>query len=181
MTYQAANNVTVYYLTQQDFEVIMGPLKVAFEGKSVTRSNAKDTSRKSMQSFKTRITYMEREVIGLHQLNQFNLVGRGAFGQVRLVQSKETKKIFALKVQSKRYIVKKGQKEHVLNEYRIVKEIEHPGILRIHCVMQDTQHLYFLLDLLPGECPCLSLCADLFPDRGCVVSRPSSLCMCIHI
>ena len=92
-----------------------------------------------------------RYEFGLEDLDFFNQLGRGAFGQVTLVQEKKTKKVFALKAQSKHYIAKKGQKEHVLNEYRIMKEIEHTNILGIHCAMQDDQHLYFLLDLLPGE------------------------------
>merc|ERR1712194_1004305 len=31
-----------------------------------------------------------------------------------------------------------------------MKDIEHPFIIGIHCAMQDTTHLYFLLDLMPG-------------------------------
>lgn len=70
---------------------------------------------------------------------------------VILVQHKKNKKVFALKAQSKHYILKKGQTEHVLNEYRIMKELEHPNILNIHCAMQDKRYLFFLLDLHPGK------------------------------
>ena len=76
---------------------------------------------------------------------------RGAFGRVNLVEWKEKKLLFALKAQSKHYIIKKGQREHVLNEYRILKNFDHPNILGIHCAMQDEENLYFLLDLLPGK------------------------------
>lgn len=41
--------------------------------------------------------------------------------------------------------------EHVLNEYRIMMDLDHPNVLGMHCAMQDKKYLYFLLDLLPGK------------------------------
>lgn len=146
-TYRAATRVVVYYLTRKDFEAIMGSFQDALDGNTVTRSVIKSESKRTI---KTSMSMDRRYEFGLDDLDFFNVLGRGAFGQVTLVQSKDTKKVFALKAQSKHYIAKKGQKEHVLNEYRIMKEIEHPQILGIHCAMQDEQHLYFLVDLLPG-------------------------------
>ena len=148
LTYKAVTPITVYYLTRQDFESIMGSLQDAFDGNTITKSFVKSESKRTI---KTSMTMNRRYEFGLEDLDFFNQLGRGAFGQVTLVQEKKTKKVFALKAQSKHYIAKKGQKEHVLNEYRIMKEIEHTNILGIHCAMQDDQHLYFLLDLLPGE------------------------------
>lgn len=146
-TYKAATKVTLYYLTRQDFEAIMGSFQDALDGNTVSRSILKSESRHTL---KTSMSMDRRYEYSLEQLNFFNVLGRGAFGQVSLVQAKDSRKVFALKAQSKHYITKKGQKEHVLNEYRIMKEIEHSNILGIHCAMQDATHLYFLLDLLPG-------------------------------
>jgi len=146
-TYKAASDVKVYYLTKNDFETIMGSLQDALDGNTVTRTIVRTESRKTM---KTSMSMDQKYELELDELDYFNVLGKGAFGRVTLVQARKTKKVFALKAQSKDYIAKKGQKEHVLNEYRIMKEIEHPAILGIHCAMQDKKHLYFLLDLLPG-------------------------------
>ena len=149
LTYRAASSVQLYYLTRKDFEEIMGSFKDALDGTIVSRMTRKSESKRTI---KTSASYLDRcYECEFDELDFFNILGKGAFGQVTLVQSKKTKKVFALKAQSKNYIAKKNQKEHVLNEYRIMKEIEHPCILGIHCAMQDKQHLYFLLDLLPGE------------------------------
>jgi len=149
LTYRAASTVQLYYLTRKDFEEIVGSFKDALDGTIVSRSTRKS---KSKRTIKTSASYLDRRYeCEFDELDFFNILGKGAFGQVTLVQSKKTKKVFALKALSKHYIAKKNQKEHVLNEYRIMKEIEHPCILGIHCAMQDKQHLYFLLDLLPGE------------------------------
>ena len=97
------------------------------------------------------MSHEEKYKCELHDLEHFKLLGRGAFGTVTLVQATRTKKVFALKAQSKDTIVRKGQQEHVMNELNITSEIEHPSIVRIHCAMQDDKYLYFLLDLLPGK------------------------------
>ncbi|KAL7534439.1 hypothetical protein ACHAXR_005881 [Thalassiosira sp. AJA248-18] len=147
-TYKAASHVTLYYLTRQDFESILGSIQDALDGNTVTRSVMKSESKRTIKTSMS--TSGARYDFELDDLEFFNVLGRGAFGQVTLVQAKKSKKVFALKTQSKHYIAKKGQKEHVLNEYRIMKEIEHPNILGIHCAIQDAQHLYFVIDLLPG-------------------------------
>jgi len=144
VTYKAAGHVEVYYLTRRDFESIMGSFEDALEGNTVYTPRTRP-------SIGTRITVDRRYQHDLDDLDVFNVLGRGAFGQVALVQSKTTRKLFALKAQSKHYIAQKGQQEHVLNEYRIMMDVEHPNILGIHCAMQDKKYLYFLLDLLPGE------------------------------
>lgn len=146
-TYKATSRVEVYYLMKQDYEDILGSFQDALDGNTVARSVVRSESKKTI---KTSMSMETKYELKLEELETFNVLGRGAFGQVRLVQSKSTKKVFALKAQSKHYIEKKGQKEHVLNEYRIMKEIENPHILGIHCAMQDAKYLYFLLDLMPG-------------------------------
>ena len=148
VTYKAASQVSLYYLTRSDFEEIMGSFKDALDGTIASRGTIKSESK---QTVKTSMSHMSKYDLALDELDIYNVLGRGAFGKVNLVQWKKEKKVFALKAQSKHYIIKKGQKEHVLNEYRILKEFDHPNILGIHCAMQDKQHLYFLLDLLPGK------------------------------
>ena len=127
----------------------VGSFQDALDGNTVTRSIAKSQSKRTI---KTSMSMDRRYEFELKELEFHNVLGRGAFGQVHLVQSKETKKVFALKAQSKHYITKKGQKEHVLNEFRIMKEIENPSILGIHCAVSKSpfssflNYLYRLLD-----------------------------------
>lgn len=147
VTYKAASKVAVYYLTRNDFESIMGSFESALEGNTVYTPRERPT----LDQGSARMTTTEKHVYEeLDDFNIHNVLGQGAFGQVRLVTSKRNNKVFALKEQSKSYIEEKGQKEHVLNEYSIMMDVDHPNILKIHCAMQDTKHLYFLLDLLPG-------------------------------
>lgn len=150
-TYMAANRVTLFYLTRRDFEAIMGRFQDVIDGNTVARTihtKEKDASRRT---FTTTMSHEEKYRCELHDLEHFKLLGRGAFGKVTLVQTTRTKKVFALKAQSKHTIVSKRQQEHVMNELHITNDIDHPNIVRIHCAMQDDKYLYFLLDLLPGK------------------------------
>ncbi|KAL7452380.1 hypothetical protein ACHAWC_004103 [Mediolabrus comicus] len=163
-SYVAKTPVSVYYITKDDFELMLGTLQNALDGNTVSRSNALDgntvsrsvTREKSKRSFKDRdaatmIADRIHDHLELDDLIFYNMLGKGAFGRVTLVQSKQDKALFALKSQMKHFIVKRNQQQHVLDEYRIMKSIGHdPFILGMHNCMQDERYLYFLIDLLPG-------------------------------
>ena len=145
--YVAASSLSVYYLTKNDFNRMIGGLQNALDGKSVSRVMIKSESKKTL---KTSMSTHERYTHTLDELKFFNVLGKGAFGKVFLVQAPKTKKVFALKALSKDTIVRKRQEDHVRNEYSLLTDLDHPGIIKIHCAMQDKRNIYFLFDLLPG-------------------------------
>jgi cGMP-dependent protein kinase len=150
-SYVAKTKVRVYYITKDSFELMLGTLQNALDGNTISRSVTREQSRKTFKDATTMIADRIHDHLELKDLTFYNMLGRGAFGRVTLVQSKQDKALFALKSQQKHYIVSKKQQEHVLNEYKIMKTIGHdPNILGIHNVMQNERYLYFLVDLLPG-------------------------------
>ena len=142
----AKSPLTCYILTRNDFNRVMGPLKDIFEGK-VQRSAAR--SRRTLTSFNVEARPLKVKY-ELKDLKQFNVLGQGAFGKVKLVKAKDTNKYYALKLQRKDYIVENNQQDVVLGEYRMLLVQNHPNIVCMHCAMQDRQYLYFLMDCLPG-------------------------------
>lgn len=152
-SYVAKTPVSVYYITKDDFELMLGTLQNALDGNTVSRSVTREKSRRSFKDRDAATMIADRihDHLELDDLIFYNMLGKGAFGRVTLVQSKQDKALFALKSQMKHLIVKKNQQQHVLDEYRIMKSIGHdPFILGMHNVMQDERYLYFLIDLLPG-------------------------------
>ena len=151
-TYMASSRVKVFYLTRHDFESIIGSVKDAFENNtvmpSVSRSIWRDASRSTIA---TRSSQQSLYKCDLDDLNIYNVLGHGAFGHVMLVQSKKSKRHFALKAQAKHNICRKKLQDRILNEFVIATQVEHKNLLRIHCAIQDEKYVYFLLDLLPGE------------------------------
>jgi CRP-like cAMP-binding protein len=150
-TYTAMGKVKLFYLTRHDFESILGSVKDAFDNNTAMPSVRNTLRREASRGTIFTSSSLQSYICDLDDLVLYNVLGRGAFGHVRLAQSKKTKRLFALKAQSKDNICRKRQKEHILNEFEIAMQVEHKTLLRIHCAMQDKKFVYFLLDLLPGE------------------------------
>ena len=88
--------------------------------------------------------------ISLSDLEIKATLGCGAFGRVKLCRYPARDQFFALKCQSKRAIVDSGLQEHVLNEMRVMKKVDHPFIAKLFTALQDNKYMYFVLELLLG-------------------------------
>jgi|TARA_B110000285_G_C15133213_1_gene625049 serine/threonine protein kinase len=88
------------------------------------------------------------------QMNEFKIIkhlGAGSFGQVKLVLHNKSRQYFALKCLTKENIRGKKQIQHILNERDILAKFKKADFCcNIHESLQDTQHLYMVLDFLPG-------------------------------
>ena len=78
------------------------------------------------------------------------IIGKGAFGEVRLVTRKSDGKIYALKSLIKTEMFKKDQLAHVRAERDILAESDSPWVVKLHNTFQDTAYLYMLMEFLPG-------------------------------
>ena len=77
-------------------------------------------------------------------------VGKGAFGEVKLVQRRTDGKIYALKSLIKTEMFKKDQLAHVRAERDILAESDSPWVVKLHTTFQDNTYLYMLMEFLPG-------------------------------
>lgn len=79
------------------------------------------------------------------------IIGKGAFGEVKLVQRKTDGKIYALKSLIKTEMFKKDQLAHVRAERDILADSkDNPWLVKLHASFQDTAYLYLLMEFLPG-------------------------------
>eukprot|EP01038_Epipyxis_sp_PR26KG_P012846 gene12846-17220_t len=80
------------------------------------------------------------------------IIGRGAFGEVRLVRMKNrySKDIFALKSMLKENMILKNQVAHIRAERDILTESDNPWIVTLFYSFQDAMNLYMVMDYLPG-------------------------------
>jgi len=69
---------------------------------------------------------------------------------VKLAYHKTSDQYFALKCQSKRAITESGLQDHVLQEMRVMRRIDHPYIAKLYSALQDNLYIYFVLELLQG-------------------------------
>ncbi|KAJ8098743.1 kinase-like domain-containing protein [Lipomyces tetrasporus] len=88
--------------------------------------------------------------LSLQQFRLMGIVGRGAFGKVRIVQHKATKAEYALKYIPKDQIVKAESVRNIIRERRILERLRHPFICNLRYSFQDFDYLYIVVDLMTG-------------------------------
>ncbi|KAI8878512.1 kinase-like protein [Backusella circina FSU 941] len=78
------------------------------------------------------------------------IIGKGAFGKVRIVQHKSNLKQYALKYISKAKCIKKKAVENILTERKVLELIDYPLIVNLRYAFHDSENLFMVLDLMLG-------------------------------
>jgi serine/threonine protein kinase len=84
------------------------------------------------------------------------VIGKGAFGKVMLVRKKvpdgscNPNAIYAMKVLKKASVFAKNQVEHTKSERRILRDIDHPFVVRLRYAFQNEDKLYLVMDYYNG-------------------------------
>lgn len=79
------------------------------------------------------------------------LIGRGTFGRVFQVRKKDTKRIYAMKVLSKKEIVAKKEVAHTIGERKILqRSLESPFLVGLKFSFQTDTDLYLVTDFKSG-------------------------------
>ncbi|KAK9727971.1 hypothetical protein K7432_001423 [Basidiobolus ranarum] len=88
--------------------------------------------------------------VELYHFNLLRSVGRGAFGKVRIVQHRRTKKLYALKYINKHRCIRMRGVENILQERRLLEEINSSLICNLRYAFQDDENMFMVLDLMLG-------------------------------
>ena len=78
------------------------------------------------------------------------LIGRGAFGEVRIVRERSSGNIYAMKSLSKAEMVRRGQVEHVMAERNLLAHVSSKMVVKLFYSFQDDEYLYLVMEYLPG-------------------------------
>ncbi|KAG6854808.1 Serine/threonine-protein kinase [Blastosporella zonata] len=108
--------------------------------------------RQLQQLGKKESTYLRlrRTKLGLDDFRTVKVIGKGAFGEVRLVQKVDTGKIYAMKTLKKEEMLKKDQLAHVRAERDVLAESDSPWVVQLYYSFQDPSYLYLIMEFLPG-------------------------------
>ncbi|RGB35145.1 kinase-like domain-containing protein [Rhizophagus diaphanus] len=93
---------------------------------------------------------LRRTRLGLEDFVTVKVIGKGAFGEVRLVQKADTGKIYAMKTLRKADMFKKDQLAHVKAERDVLAESDSPWVVQLFYSFQDVSYLYLIMEFLPG-------------------------------
>jgi len=88
--------------------------------------------------------------VNLNHFRLLRVVGRGAFGKVRIVERKDTNLSFALKYIRKDEVVRSESVRNIIRERRMLEYVNHPFICNLRYSFQDIEYMYLVVDLMTG-------------------------------
>ena len=111
----------------------------------------KPVSSTSIQNEKiNNVAIKDSGTMGLSNFRKLSLLGKGAFGQVYLVQNFIDSKYYAMKALDKASIMQQNILRYAMTERKILSTINHPFVVKLHYAFQSETKLYLVMDYCPG-------------------------------
>jgi serine/threonine kinase 38 len=92
----------------------------------------------------------KRQKITVFNFDPIKIIGKGAFGEVRVVRNKQTGEILAMKKLNKTEMIYKNQIQHVKTERDVLTTTNNPWIVELKYSFQDDRFLYLVMEYLGG-------------------------------
>merc|ERR1719410_3146551 len=108
--------------------------------KLLKRFNAKEAKRLKKKGKK----------VTVEDFKTIKIIGRGAFGEVRVVRKKDDKEVFALKTMRKKDMIDKNQVAHIRAERNLLSAADNPWLVRLLYSFQDDTYLYLAMEYCGG-------------------------------
>ena len=80
----------------------------------------------------------------------FNVIGKGSFGEVYLTKKGDNPEYFATKRIDSKYLKNPFTKKYLINEISILKELNHPNIIRLIDFIQSSNHSNVIMEYCNG-------------------------------
>lgn len=79
-----------------------------------------------------------------------HILGVGAYGVVKLARHKKTNRYSSVKIMNKAEIIEAKQTDHVMNQVRILNEMDHPFVVNFEGIAQDKKNMFLLTEHVVG-------------------------------
>ena len=108
----------------------------------------------------------KRKKISIFDFEPLKIIGKGAFGEVRVCKYIPNGDIVAIKKMKKEEMHKKNQVLHVRAERDVLSEAKNEWIVDLKFSFQDTHYLYLGMEFLPGgDLMSLLMARDILPEH----------------
>ena len=108
----------------------------------------------------------KRQKISIFDFIPIKIIGKGAFGEVRICKYIPTGDIVAIKKMKKEEMHKKNQVLHVRAERDVLSEAKNQWIVELKFSFQDQKFLYLGMEYLPGgDLMTLLMARDILPEE----------------
>lgn len=91
-----------------------------------------------------------RQRLTVHDFETVSIIGRGAFGEVRVVRKKDTGEVYAMKYLKKDEMIKKNQVQHIRAERDLLAAADNKWLVKLLYSFQDAIYLYLVMEYMPG-------------------------------
>jgi serine/threonine protein kinase len=99
---------------------------------------------------KEKLSNFTSKKLTINDFTTLKVIGKGSYGKVLLVEKKDDKKIYAMKILKKKAMIKRNQVTHIKTERKIMELVDHPFIVKLRYAFQNPQKLYMVMDYCPG-------------------------------
>ena len=108
----------------------------------------------------------KRKKISIFDFEPLKIIGKGAFGEVRVCKYSPNGSIVAIKKMKKEEMHKKNQVLHVRAERDVLSEAKNEWIVDLKFSFQDQNYLYLGMEFLPGgDLMSLLMARDILPEQ----------------
>ncbi|KAK1772390.1 kinase-like domain-containing protein [Phialemonium atrogriseum] len=110
----------------------------------------------SINSLAFRRTYSSNSIkvrnveVGPQSFDKIKLIGKGDVGKVYLVREKKSARLYAMKVLSKKEMIKRNKIKRALAEQEILATSNHPFIVTLYHSFQSEDYLYLCMEYCSG-------------------------------
>ncbi|CAM0137822.1 unnamed protein product [Umbelopsis sp. WA50703] len=118
----------------------------SFNGSTITQKRMKPVRR----TYSTASIKVKNVQVGPSSFNKVRMLGKGDVGKVYLVRQKTTEKLYAMKVLSKKEMIKRNKIKRALAEQEILASSNHPFIVTLYHSFQSQDYLYFVMEYCMG-------------------------------
>ncbi|KAL6578829.1 hypothetical protein OROMI_009045 [Orobanche minor] len=105
---------------------------------------------KYLERKETEYMRLQRHKMVADDFEPLTMIGKGAFGEVRVCREKSTGHVYAMKKLKKSEMLRRGQVEHVKAERNLLAEVDSNCIVKLYCSFQDEEYLYLIMEYLHG-------------------------------
>eukprot|EP00299_Pterocystis_sp_00344_P007850 c2731_g1_i1.p1 GENE.c2731_g1_i1~~c2731_g1_i1.p1 ORF type:complete len:521 (+),score=122.44 c2731_g1_i1:52-1563(+) len=111
---------------------------------------AKEIARRELEKRETENIRLKRWRISVNDFESLAIIGRGAFGEVRLCRKKDTGEVFAIKILRKTDMINKDQIFHARTERDVMARADCPWMVKLVFSFQDDNNLYLVMEYIAG-------------------------------
>ncbi|EKE38592.1 hypothetical protein ENUP19_0301G0024 [Entamoeba nuttalli] len=120
--------------------------------KSTLSDKEKNSLRAELAEKENEYNRCKRAKLKKSDFETIKVIGRGGFGEVRLVVKKNSNSLFAMKMMRKKDMIERGQTGHVKAERDILAQTHFTNdwVVKLYYSFQDNDYLYLMMEYLAG-------------------------------